>query len=126
MTEDDLPRVGIGPRCGWLPRTHLGVWLYDRLISKHGYTQLTRRTRDDLLTLQVGDVVDVLLDSGDIVRTTVRHVPTRCTPRRSKYAGWSGWAVGLSSSYALGRFRRAGGWRRVPGCEYLTGVRREA
>ena len=117
MTEDDLSRVGIGPRCGWR---------HGRVYSRHGYTQLTRRTRDDLLSLQVGDVVDVLLDSGDIVRTTVRHAPTRCTWRRSKYAGWSGWAVGLSSSYALGRFRRAGGWRRVPGCEYLTGVSREA
>ena len=38
--------------------------------------------------LVVGDVVDVLTDSGEIVRTTVRHATTEGTSRGRSGRGW--------------------------------------
>lgn len=72
-----------------------------------------------LADLSVGDEVDVLLDDGRIVRTTVRiallrqyHGDRRPQPQI--------WVTGITGSYASSRIRPVDGWWRTPGCSRIA------
>lgn len=71
-------------------------------------TRANRYWRKRLTQLEVGAVVDVLLDCGDVVRTTLRY---RVAP--GSLVRCQVWVVGIVGSYATGRVRPAGGWRRA-------------
>lgn len=73
-----------------------------------GRTAANRYWRKRLTQLEVGAVVDVLLDCGDVVRTTLRY---RVTP--GHLVRCQVWVEGIVGSYATGRVRPAGGWRRA-------------
>lgn len=85
-----LPIVGTGPShrcCDW--------------------SKVAPATRAKILALQIGDGVEVLLDNGDIVRSTIRHPTSVQTSRQA-----SAWIEGVSASYAASRCRPAGwAWR---------------
>lgn len=101
MTTDryaNLHHVGTGPK-----------------FYSPGKSRQPWRPPIDLIRLEIGDSVDVLLDDGRIVRTTVRG------PVADLSGHYSAWVEGITGSYALHRIRRAGGWADVPGVAYAVG-----
>ena len=74
----------------------------------HAKTEVAARWLRRLRALELGALVDVLLDDGRVVRSSLRvpvpsdHDGPRCLC----------WVVGIRGSYAAGRVRPAGGWRR--------------
>lgn len=91
-----LPVVGRGPR--------------------HRATGSARRWRDRVMALPVGAPVDVLLDSGHIVRTSLRFAPQHRWEGWLRRADLQVWVTGITGSYADGRIRPADGWWRTRGC----------
>lgn len=91
-----LPVVGHGPR--------------------HHTTDAARRWRDRVMALPVGAPVDVLLDSGHIVRTSLRLAQRRHREGWRRRADLQVWVAGITGSYADGRIRPADGWWRTRGC----------
>lgn len=84
----------------------------------HGLTKwrnLSPAVRRAIEAMRVGDPVDLLLDGGTIVRSTVRHPMTTSTGRHKQR---SVWVAGVSSSYAAARARPPGGFQHVRGCSY--------
>lgn len=95
----DLPVVGLGPQ--------------------YARTDASPAWRRRLSGLAVGEEVDVLLDDGRIVRTTLRAVDRDGLLERAG-PWWVVWLVGFGASYAAGRVRPAGGWWRTRGCGRVT------
>ncbi len=85
-----LPVVGTGP--------------------KHAETRARRVWLGRIAALPVDAEVDVLLDDGMIVRTTLRAGLDRMTGLAVV------WVHGIPGPYAAGRVRPANGWWRTPGC----------
>ncbi len=80
------------------------------------WSELTRREREQLERVSAGDVVDVLLDDGRIVRTTARHPMVDEGERRLRQRTFH--LVGIRGRYAAERVRLPGGWRRKAGVRY--------
>lgn len=76
------------------------------MVSEFGSTKLSEYWREKILGLSEGTVVDVRLDSGRVVRTTLRARITKAQVRVMC------WVVGIVGSYATGRVRPKGGWDR--------------
>jgi len=83
----DLPIVGHGP--------------------PHHRTDVSGYWRRKLATLYPGDAVHVLLDDGRIVEGVIRGLRLPVTDRCCV------WVHGIRGSYAAGRIRTPGGWRRL-------------
>lgn len=96
---DGLFLVGTGPT-------------YRRMV----WSELTRREREQLERVTAGDVVDVLLDDGRIVRTTARGPMVDQGERRLRQRTFH--LVGIRGRYAAERVRLPGGWRRKTGVWY--------
>lgn len=91
-------------------------------IIGHGPAFWTRalpsRWRRQLSQLRPGDIVDVLLDDGRIVRSALRAV--RLNARGTVDANrCSVWVDGIVGSYAAHRVRPVNGWWRTPGISRL-------
>lgn len=96
---DGLFVVGVGP-------THRPmVW-----------SEMSRREREQLALVATGDVVDVLLDDGRIVRTTARSPMVDQGKRQLRQRTFH--LVGIRGRYAAERVRLPGGWRRKAGVRY--------
>lgn len=84
----ELPVIGLGPT-----------------FAK---TEVPARWMARLRALELGALVDVLLDDGRVVRSRLRAtVPTDHNGPRCLC-----WVIGICGSYAAGRVRPAGAWRR--------------
>lgn len=74
----------------------------------------------DLIALPVGSPVEVLLDDGRVVATTVRH------PATDLHGTWVAWLQGFTGCYLLARCRPAG-WaywsKRLDRTEASTSLR---
>lgn len=66
------------------------------------WSKVTPKTRAKILALEVGEGVEVLLDNGEIVRSTVRHPARVQTPAQAMI-----WVEGISGGYAASRCRPA-------------------
>ena len=80
------------------------------------WSELTRQEREQLERVAAGDVVDVLLDDGRIVRTTARYPMVDQGERRLRQRTFH--LVGIRGRYAAERVRLPGGWRRKAGVHY--------
>ncbi len=87
MSASDLPVIGRGP--------------------SYRPCKLERAWARKLEALDIGATVDVLLDDGRIVRTTIRAMTRPVDGRCSM------WVEGIAGSYAVARVRPEGGWARL-------------
>lgn len=74
---------------------------------KHHSTDTSPYWRRKLGALDPGDIVHVLLDDGRIVEGVIRGLRIPVNDRCSVWIG------GIRGSYAAGRVRTPGGWRRL-------------
>jgi len=82
-------------------------------------TKPLRAWRARLEALAPGAEVDVLLDNGEIVRTTMRGTRLR-EMARHRTPQLQVWVHGIVGSYAASRIRPAGGWWRTRGCQRVA------
>lgn len=75
--------------------------------QEHHTTDVSTYWRRKLGALAAGDIVHVLLDDGRIVESTVRWLRLPISDRCCV------WVHGITGSYAAGRVRTPGGWRRL-------------
>ena len=77
------------------------------------WSSLSRRERQQLARVSPGDVVDVLLDDGRIVRTTAQSALIDQGARRLRQRTFH--LTGIRGRYAAERVRVPGGWARKKG-----------